>query len=838
MVFENDNRGKKSSRVQNQKTAHLGKLPPQDCEAEEIVLGTVLLMANDLIRVIDLFKPEIFYRDNHQRIAEAILTLHKKSAKVDVITIMNQLRKTGELEMVGGAYYLTQLTERVSNSVHLQDHIRIVYEHYIRREIIRHCTEQINKSYEMADPFDMISETAGFMDKLQQGVLTNVEVTTEQLAIEAVKDRQENKGVRDILGITTGSVNLDKAISGLINGQLIVVGGRPAMGKCLGRGTKVIMFDGTLKKVEDIKPGEQLMGVDSTPRNVLSIARGREQMYWVRQNKGIDYRVNESHILSLKRSGSEGTATHGEVINICVKDYLKRSDKFKIRNKGYKGKIEFEEQSLLVDPYFLGLWLGDGYQENQNIANPDIEIVEYLKGYCDNNDLSFLFSKYAKKCPKLSLRKKEGINNKLKDSLSEIGVINNKHIPHQYIQNSRHNRLQLLAGLIDTDGYFQHQSNLFEIMQVRENLAYQIKYLCHTLGFACTIKKVKKGIKSRGFISDYYRLIISGDLHEIPTKVKRKKAPVSKNTRNVLVTGIKVEKDIIDDYYGFVLDGDHLYMLEDCTVTHNTAFALSIVKSIGVTVKKPVAVFSLEMTAKQLYTRLQASVSQIESHKIRLNKLDAHEAVLLDETDGKLSGCPIIIDDTPALNIDLFRAKATIMKHKYGIQAIVVDYLQLMKGSKGNFNREAEISEISGKLKQVAKELDIPVIALSQLSRSVESRAGTGKIPQLSDLRESGSIEQDADVVLFLHRPEYYDQDQAVHFGHFNTDILPSNLLTIIIAKQREGDTYSVPLHITLKTMTIKDHPALTERIQANNEFYHQPVMFTPNLNEEEKPPF
>jgi len=142
--------------------------------------------------------------------------------------------------------------------------------------------------------------------------------------------------------------------------------------------------------VEEVQAGDQLMGDDSTARNVLSLARGREEMYWVRQNKGIDYRVNKSHILSLKRSRNEGPHTHGDVLNIEVADYIEKSNKFKTNYKGYKVAVDFEEQSLPVEPYFLGLWLGDGRTSDVRIATEDDEVVEYLRRAGDSPNAVFV----------------------------------------------------------------------------------------------------------------------------------------------------------------------------------------------------------------------------------------------------------------------------------------------------------------------------------------------------------------------------------------------------------------------------------------------------------------
>lgn len=218
-----------------------------------------------------------------------------------------------------------------------------------------------------------------------------------------------------------------------------------------------------------------------------------------------------------------------------------------------------------------------------------------------------------------------------------------------------------------------------------------------------------------------------------------------------------------------------------------TSFVLSLARNAAVDFNKPVAFFSLEMSAQQLTQRLIAAETEIPAEKIRRGILEDHEWEQLVHKTGDLAKAKLFIDDTPAINIFELRAKARRLKMQHDISLIILDYLQLMSGTGDarNANREQEISSISRSLKSIAKELDIPIIALSQLNRSVEVRGGD-KRPQLSDLRESGAIEQDADLVLFIYRPEYYKITQDAE-GNDTT-----GMAEIIIAKHRNGATKSV----------------------------------------------
>lgn len=232
-----------------------------------------------------------------------------------------------------------------------------------------------------------------------------------------------------------------------------------------------------------------------------------------------------------------------------------------------------------------------------------------------------------------------------------------------------------------------------------------------------------------------------------------------------------------------------------------TAFVVSSLRNAAVDFNMPVAIFSLEMSSVQLVNRLISAEAEIDSEKIRKGSLAPHEWEQLHHRIHRLTNAPIYIDDTPALSILELRAKCRRLKAQHDIQMIVIDYLQLMTGDtggKGAGNREQEIAMISRSLKNLAKELDVPVIALSQLSRAVETRGGE-KRPQLSDLRESGSIEQDADMVLFLYRPEYYGitEDESGNSV--------AGIGEVIVAKNRAGSLDTVQLRFIGKYTKFTD---------------------------------
>lgn len=252
-----------------------------------------------------------------------------------------------------------------------------------------------------------------------------------------------------------------------------------------------------------------------------------------------------------------------------------------------------------------------------------------------------------------------------------------------------------------------------------------------------------------------------------------------------------------------------------------TAFALNIMRNAAVDYEVPVAFFSLEMSTMQLVQRLLCAEASVNLQEMRNGKLSERKWQLLSMRVGRLAAAQIYIDDTPAISLLELRAKARRLKLEKDIGLIMVDYLQLMRGPQNAESREREISVISGGLKALAKELDIPIVALSQLNRQVESRAD--KRPQLSDLRESGSIEQDADMVIFVHRPETY--------GNPKDDEEIKNLAEIIIGKQRSGPTGE------FKLTFMKEYTRFERRI------FIQPQELPPPMPDfevtaDEEPPF
>lgn len=378
--------------------------------------------------------------------------------------------------------------------------------------------------------------------------------------------------------------------------------GSAGSGKCMGKDTPILMYDGTIKNIQDVEIGELIMGDDSTPRRVLSLARGREELYKITPEKGEPYIVNKSHILSLKKfhtknvyyssfkrayivkwNGSEktfpienyptlsfediywmarnfynhmATTSQEDIIDISVSDLLNKNKYFKETWGGYKTSIDFKcndsnPEDLDIDPYFYGVWLMKGKLSREykfiSIDVKDEKILTYLKEItvnCETSYVSGLFYIYGG------------------DIYNKISNYTHKCIPLKYLTSSRKSRLMLLGGIVDALFYLDRNSYLTEINYDNESFINDVIYLVRSVGLGARIYKSRF----------YKRLIIKGDLHSIYL-LSDKKRPLSYNYKNPLIDRITIEPLGEGDYYGFEIDGNHRYVLGDFTVTHNTHIA-------------------------------------------------------------------------------------------------------------------------------------------------------------------------------------------------------------------------------------------------------------------------
>lgn len=348
----------------------------------------------------------------------------------------------------------------------------------------------------------------------------------------------------------------------------VLMVGKHGVGKCLGKDTPILLYDGRVVPVQEIKKGDLLMGPDSKPRKVLNTCTGMDELYEIIPNKGDSYVCNSVHVLTLKMSGKE------DIFDIPLNEFLNKSKTFQKRSLHFRVPVKFKNNSKIEQPaYLLGLWLGDGTSRKSQITNTDTEVINYIYDYANKMNMKVLVSnniEYSFTTGNSKGQKRDG-RNKFYSFLKQKDLIQNKHIPHNYLTASRKDRLELLAGIIDSDGSLSNKC--FDIIQKSYRLTQDILFLARSLGFAAYASKCKKSYlyKDEVKTGDYYRITISGETNLIPCKISRKLSKKRLQKKNVLKTGFKVKSIGIGEYFGFTLDGDGRFLLGDFTVTHNTA---------------------------------------------------------------------------------------------------------------------------------------------------------------------------------------------------------------------------------------------------------------------------
>lgn len=387
---------------------------------------------------------------------------------------------------------------------------------------------------------------------------------------------------------------------------------------CHAKGSSVLTSDGICIKVEDVKVGDFLLGNDGTPRKVLELHNGVDDMYKVTPIKGEPFVVNGGHILHLYKTneGKGYNSCQPRYDEISIKEYVVKSANYKHLHKLHRvSQIDFGNDKYLFDPYFVGLYLGDGCCINGlNITTQREEVVEYLREFARTYGLGFR-----------AAEKRNGENkaksyffpyafannntpNPLQVTIRGLGlegkVAGDKFIPHQYKVASVEDRFSLLAGLLDTDAFYDKEKNTFEYCSKSKRLADDVVFVCRSLGFFAQIGKTKvvKG-------ESYYRIQISGDLNLIPTKVAIRQGRARKQKKSVLVTGFSVEYLGRGEYFGFTLDGNHLYCDNQFFIHHNSGKSL-VIADIASRLEGPLLVFQ---PSKEI---LQQNFAKLQSYRI------------------------------------------------------------------------------------------------------------------------------------------------------------------------------------------------------------------------------
>ena len=817
------------------------RTPPHDLLAEQSALGGMLLSKDAVADVIETLKGADFYVPKHELIFEAILSLYSHGEPTDVVAVTDELIKTGELGRAGGADYLHTLTSIVPTAANAGYYAGIVSERAILRRLVDAGTRIVQLGYAgEGDAADIVNNAQAEIYSVT-GSETAEDYVPLTVAVDAAVEEIEAANGRDgtMTGIPTGFRELDELTNGLHGGQMIVVAARPAMGKALALDTPLPTPSGWTTMGE-VRVGDELYGADGRPTRIVAVTevmRDRD-CYEVEFSDGTRIIADAQHQWLTETRASRRSA-HGAAAVVTTEQILEtltvgtdRRANHSVRNAA---PLHADDVELPVPPYALGAWLGDGHSDGARLTSETAEIPTLIASegvrveargdmlyalklrtrpllvrnceVCGTEftarhphvrtcgricgpknkgrhperltclDCGSAYSGEAQRCARC--HREHGSFTAL---LRGIGVLGDKHVPALYLRASEAQRRSLLAGLLDTDGTVVKGVGSCQFAVTNKRLADTVYELIVSLGYRCgrTTKRVngRTEASSTCYIlnfsttDDVFRLERKRQLHaqERPANAVRIGSRYVKAVRPVASVPVRCVQ---------VDNEDHMYLAGESMVpTHNSTLALDFARAAAIGHNEPSIFFSLEMGKSEIAMRLLSAEGAIPLQNMRKGTLDPRDWTTVAATRGRINDAPLYIDDSPNMTLVEIRAKCRRLKQREGLRLVVIDYLQLMTSGKRVESRQQEVSEFSRALKLLAKELQVPVIALSQLNRGAEQRSD--KKPAISDLRESGSIEQDADMVILLHREAAYDKD-----------IRPGEA-DLIVAKHRNGPTATI----------------------------------------------
>jgi replicative DNA helicase len=772
-------------------------LPPHSMQAEEAVLGSVLKNAASIVRVSDFLRPEDFYQQRNKHVYRAMVSLFADGQPIDYHSTADRLAQQGTYEASGGLLYLSELNLATPSAAHIEHYGRIVE----RTSIMRQLIAKAQTIAEIAYRDNLDPDTA--LEKAEQLILSIAEkrVTRDFRSLESVLTEymeqiealQEGETTR--YGIPTGYIDLDKLLGGFQRTDLIILAARTSVGKALALETPIPTPRGWTTMGE-LQVGDQVFDEQGRACSVTfatPVQHGRI-CYEVVFSDGERIVADGDHRWSvLTRAARQSACPCPTVVTTeQMRGQLRTGTGHANFSIPLTQPLQYRHADLAVDPFVLGLWLGDGTSSAPDIPVANLELPDHLARTAGE-----VSQPKADRTPQFVIRTRGTWSNEparwMHEALSELDVLRNKHIPATYLRADVDQRLALLQGLMDTDGSIT-EAGYAEFCSTSRSMADGVHELVAGLGLAPRVKEDRAGLTGVD-MRPRYRVCFT------PTEL-----PVFRLTRKLtrqrqIGEGARVRQRFVVAIHTApsvpvrciqVDSPNRLYLAgRACVPTHNTSFALNLAVNAAVKHNATVAIFSLEMAAEQLASRLLSMESGVDSSRVRSAHLNEQESRKLDAALNHLARAPIWMDDTPSIPIMELRSKARRLAAEQRLDMIVVDYLQLIV-SDGGESRVQELGQISRALKALARELRVPILAVSQLSRAVEQR--TPHIPQLSDLRESGALEQDADVVLFIYRDEKYNPDSD-----------KKGVADIIVAKHRNGPTGQVQLLFLERTTKFLD---------------------------------
>lgn len=539
---------------------------------------------------------------------------------------------------------------------------------------------------------------------------------------------------------------------------------------CHEKGAEIIMFDGSIKKVEDIIVGDLLMGPDSKPREVLKLHRGREEMVRIHSHRNNPFVVNKSHIMHLVPSHLKNKLSFPGGINITVNNYIEGiRDKKRTTLSGYKltkpDQITFNNNTnLTIDPYILGVWLGDGHSDGPAITSMDEEIITAWRVYGTQLGLRTRKDVSKSKANVYSLVDCKNKKNPLMEMLRDLNLYKNKHIPLIYKTASIEERKKLLAGLIDTDGHKEANKKGWGITQKSKILAEDILFLARSLGLHASINAVIKNCMYKGErkYGTYYTVYISGEnVFGVPCKLKRKffETPVDLrlNVRHYGINKLEILPE--DDYYGFTIDQDHLYLTSDFMIHHNSGKSSLCLDILSNTSKAGVkSVFaSLDMASTRMYEKILYRVSGKTREELYQMYQDDREHELEALVKSEFEN--VFFYDKSSPTVSDIRNYILECERQTGekIKLVCLDYFERVSS---DFSDDTQASKkIAGELQDLVNDLDIALITFVQPNKFSIAGGPDQPIRNYTAIKGSSFLYQSFRQILSLWRPFYNPKD-------------------------------------------------------------------------------
>ncbi|WP_174546699.1 replicative DNA helicase [Nocardiopsis dassonvillei] len=781
------------------------RTPPHDIQAEQSVLGGMLLSKDAITQVVEIIRSADFYRPAHQIIYESIVDLFSRGEPVDAISVNAELTKRGEATRVGGALYLHTLTEAIPTAANAGYYAKIVSDRAVLRRLVEVGTRIAQIGYAGdGEVDDLVDHAQAEIYKVAEKRTGEDYVALADIMPGAL-DEIEAIGANDgtMTGVPTGFADFDALTNGLHPGQMVIIAARPAVGKALALDTP-LPTPGGWTTMGEVEVGTELIAADGTPTRVVAateVMTGRPCFEVVFDDGTTVVADGDhqwlTHTRASRRAAREAEA-RGTVPRVLPEVRTTREIARTLRTETADRRlnhsvvnaeaIELPERDLPLPPYFLGAWLGGGASAAARVTSTDPEVLLNIEAEglvtkpVGSTGMTYgVFLPEEDTTP--TARECVASHGSVQARLRTLGVLGNKHIPQEYLRASADQRRALLAGLLDTDGTVNATGSV-QFAVTNQRLANGFRELAHSLGYRTGMST--RRVDGRSEESSTCYTVTFGSRNEVFRLERKRRAHRERGAdRGYARIGSRFVTEVrpvesVPVRCVQVDHPDHLFLATRSMVpTHNSTLALDFARAASIKHDMTAVFFSLEMGRNEIVMRLLSAEARVPLHTMRSGLMTDEDWTRLARRMGEVANAPLFIDDSPNMSMMEIRAKCRRLKQQHDLKLVIVDYLQLMSSPGRVESRQQEVSEMSRSLKLLAKELEVPVVALSQLNRGPEQR--TDKRPQVSDLRESGSIEQDADMVILLYREDVHDKESP-----------RAGEADIIVAKHRNGPTADV----------------------------------------------